>query len=379
MLSPGDPAPTFVADTSVNPQFRLDAVAGRYVVLCLFGSAGDLFAASVLAEFDARRDRFDGTHAVLLAVTVDPADRAALAAGGRSPIYVWDVDHRVSRAYEAMAADAAADPATGGTPYRPRTVVLDQALRVVAVVPFDPAWPRSAHVERVVAVLDAQPPLATLDLPAPVLMLPSVFEPAFCRRLIDYYAEHGGQPSGFMREVDGRTVPVSDPSFKRRADCEVVDPELVRAAHARLGGRVVPAIQQAFQFAANRIERHIVGCYDAADGGHFRAHRDNTTRGTAHRRFAVSVNLDADAFDGGELGFPEFGPRRFKPPTGWAVVFSCSLLHEVTPVTRGRRYAFLPFLYDDAAAAVRDRNRQFLATEADAARPQPATPAAAAV
>jgi predicted 2-oxoglutarate/Fe(II)-dependent dioxygenase YbiX len=38
-------------------------------------------------------------------------------------------------------------------------------------------------------------------------------------------------------------------------------------------------------------------------------------------------------------------------------VFSCSLLHAVSRVTRGRRYAFLPFLYDEAAAAVRDANR----------------------
>ncbi|MNC94591.1 hypothetical protein D3C83_114830 [compost metagenome] len=35
------------------------------------------------------------------------------------------------------------------------------------------------------------------------------------------------------------------------------------------------------------------------------------------------------------------------------MVFSCSLMHEALPVTRGRRYAFLPFLYDQAAAEVR--------------------------
>jgi hypothetical protein len=41
-------------------------------------------------------------------------------------------------------------------------------------------------------------------------------------------------------------------------------------------------------------------------------------------------------------------------------VFSCSLLHEVPRVTRGKRYAFLPFLYDDAAAALRQRNSKYL-------------------
>ena len=44
------------------------------------------------------------------------------------------------------------------------------------------------------------------------------------------------------------------------------------------------------------------------------------------------------------------------------MVFSCSLLHEATPVTGGRRFAFLPFLYDDAAAPIRRRNEHTLAS-----------------
>jgi predicted 2-oxoglutarate/Fe(II)-dependent dioxygenase YbiX len=107
------------------------------------------------------------------------------------------------------------------------------------------------------------------------------------------------------------------------------------------------------------MERYIVSCYAAEDAAHFRAHRDNTTKGTAHRRFAVSINLNDD-FDGGEVSFPEYGPRSFKPPPGGAVVFSCSLLHAVSQVTRGRRFAFLPFLYDEEAAKLREQNNQFL-------------------
>jgi predicted 2-oxoglutarate/Fe(II)-dependent dioxygenase YbiX len=41
-------------------------------------------------------------------------------------------------------------------------------------------------------------------------------------------------------------------------------------------------------------------------------------------------------------------------------VFSCSLLHEALPVTRGRRYAFLPFLYDEAAARIRQATQQYV-------------------
>jgi predicted 2-oxoglutarate/Fe(II)-dependent dioxygenase YbiX len=95
-----------------------------------------------------------------------------------------------------------------------------------------------------------------------------------------------------------------------------------------------------------------------------RGHRDNTTKGTAHRRFAVSVNLNDD-YEGGEIGFPEYGPRRFKPPVGGAVVFSCSLLHAVSRMTRGHRYAFLPFLYDEEASRLRETNNAFLGENVD--------------
>ena len=107
------------------------------------------------------------------------------------------------------------------------------------------------------------------------------------------------------------------------------------------------------------MERYIVSCYAAEDEAHFRAHRDNTTKGTAHRRFAVSINLNAD-FEGGEVSFPEYGSRSFKAPIGGAVIFPCALLHAVSKVTSGRRYAFLPFLYDEEAAKVRETNNQFL-------------------
>ena len=50
----------------------------------------------------------------------------------------------------------------------------------------------------------------------------------------------------------------------------------------------------------------------------------------------MTINLNADDYEGGDLRFPEFGPRTYRAPTGGAVVFSCSLLHEATPVTRGR-------------------------------------------
>jgi hypothetical protein len=41
-------------------------------------------------------------------------------------------------------------------------------------------------------------------------------------------------------------------------------------------------------------------------------------------------------------------------------VFSCGALHQVTPVTKGRRYAFLAFLYGEEDVKKREANNAHL-------------------
>jgi len=178
---------------------------------------------------------------------------------------------------------------------------------------------------------------------APILVLPNVFEPEFCEKLIALYEAHGGEESGFMRQVEDKTVLLHDHTHKRRRDHIIEDKDIIKEAQQRFRRSVVPELLKTYQYKATRMERYLVGCYRVEDAAHVVAHRDNTTKGTAHRRFAASVNLNSD-FDGGEISFPEYGPKGFKPSPGTAVVLSCSLLHAVSEVTRGRRYAFLPFM-----------------------------------
>jgi predicted 2-oxoglutarate/Fe(II)-dependent dioxygenase YbiX len=234
---------------------------------------------------------------------------------------------------------------------------VDPSLRILARAPID-----SPAIFEEIARLPAVPDYAGAPLNAPVLIAPRIFEPDICRRLISLYETQGGKPSGVMRDEGGRTVGVLD-KMKSRRDATVEDPELTRMIANRIRRRLVPEIQKAFQFLPTRIERYIVACYDAGEGGYFKPHRDNQTIATRHRRFAVSINLNAEEFDGGDLRFPEFGPKTYRPPTGGAVVFCCTLLHEATPVTRGRRYAFLPFLFDEAGERIRQEGRAFLVTD----------------
>lgn len=355
LIQPGEAAPWFTAPASNNPRFAFDTVAGRYVVLAFLGSSAAEGARRALDAVLANRELFTDDKVSFFGITADPRDRdegrcRQLLPGIR---YFWDTDLTVARRYGAVDPDAARG---GNLAYRKHWLVLDPFLRAIATVPFAADGSDTA---RVMALVRGLPPVdghAGCELTAPVLLLPRVLEPELCRRLIDYYEAHGGSDSGFMRDVDGKTVGIVDHGHKQRFDCGLEDPELRDATRLRIERRLVPELRRCFQYAATRIERYIVACYDAASGGHFNAHRDNTTFGTAHRRFACSINLNAEEHEGGELSFPEFGSRRYRPPTGGACVFSCTLLHRAWPVTRGKRYAFLPFLYDEEAARIRERN-----------------------
>ena len=357
----GEPAPWFHGRCTTNPQFCFDTVAGRYVVLCFYATAGDATGQHVIHEFVANRDRFDDNNACFFGISIDPLDEQLdrvreLLPGIR---YFWDFDHKISRLYGAIVRQELAPPAAVVS--RRCTLVLDERLRVLAAFHID-ADPNT-HVSRVLDFLGTLPALAAprvAPVQAPILVVPNVFEPELCRQLMDYYDVHGGRDSGFMRDVNGKTASMIDYGHKRRRDCDISDESLRRACMVRIHDRLAPEILRAYQFHATRMERYIVGCYDATESGHFRAHRDNTTLGTAHRRFAVSLHLNTGEYEGGYLRFPEFGRQLYVAPVGGAVVFSCSLLHEATPVTRGRRYVFLPFLYDDEAAQIREQNRCFL-------------------
>lgn len=354
-IGPGDPAPWFVQRSYANPEYRIDTAGGHYVVLCFFGSAADAHAQAAIAAARELRGFFDDDRGCFFGVSFDPADETEGRVANEVPgyRYFWDFDHRIGRLYGVLARELS--PGETRAPVRRKWVIIDPTLRIVEVIDFQQD---RSDIARLRSSLERLPPkgqVGGIELQAPILVLPNVFEPEFCEQLIGLYETHGGFESGFMRQVGGKTVGVHDYKHKRRKDYIIDDQQIIKRTQQIFHRRVVPMIHRAHQFTATRMERYIVSCYAAEDEAHFRAHRDNTTHGTAHRRFAVSVNLN-DAFDGGEVSFPEFGPRSYKAPAGGAVVFSCSLLHAVSKVTRGHRYAFLPFLYDDAAAEVRKAN-----------------------
>jgi peroxiredoxin/predicted 2-oxoglutarate/Fe(II)-dependent dioxygenase YbiX len=349
-LTPGEPAPWFTCQSGKRERFVFDTVAGRYIVLAFLGSASDPRAKTMLSALRAGRDRFDDRNLSFFGVSVDPSDKSRQEMETSLPgiRFFWDFDQAISSKYGVLDKDNA---------YHLMTFVLDPALRVIRTF-------RNSgrdHVRDLFSFLDTLPPVAPPAMSiqqAPVLVVPRVFEDAFCTKLIDYYTRNGGEDLGFVRDVDGMTMRICDPAHKKRGDRPIEDAVLVHQCMQRIRDRLAPEIHKAFQVRVTAIERYVIACYEP--GGHFRAHRDNTTRGTAHRQFAVSLFLNTTDYRGGFLRFPEYGSSLYSAPRGGAVVFSCSLLHEATPVTHGSRYMFLPFLYDDASREVRDANLQFV-------------------
>lgn len=233
----------------------------------------------------------------------------------------------------------------------PAVICVDAAGRVAAVLPQPTLEQVSAFAER----LYSATPVAVVRAQAPVLLLERVVEANLSRALIDYWQGRDKIVNAVDVAAAGGNVASAD--HKRRQDVQVDDPALLARVRTGLIRRLSPLILQAFHTTINVMEAPVVGCYDEASGGWFRRHRDNNSPMTANRQFAVSVNLNGDdEYDGGEVRFPEFGRELYRPTAGGALVFSCSLLHEVVPVTRGRRIGLFTFMSTrgrDPALAVR--------------------------
>lgn len=333
-LTVGDPTPWFVAPVEGIPRFNFSSLAGRWVGLVF---APDGATAERLAQSIAQLPALEESNVCLFGVTT-----AAIGSVTLGPRWFFDASGGLTKLYGVTGL---------------AWLILDPMLRVCDQGPLD-------DIEVLVKRLAGLAPADThagVELNAPVLILPRVFESAFCRELMAIYRNQGGIESGFMREIDGKTVLVNDARHKQRKDALLDDEAQQAAIRDRIGRRLLPEIRKAFQYNATRIERYLVARY-VAGAGWFGPHRDNTTQGTAHRKFAVTINLNTDEYDGGDLRFPEFGNRRYRAPTGGAAVFSCSLLHEALPVTRGERFACLPFLYDEAGAELRTQTAHLIDT-----------------
>jgi hypothetical protein len=318
----------------------LHSLAGRHFLVCCFGSRQFGPGRVALDALRRHSSLFDDEKLSFLGVSVNPKEMIENATQGGIH-YSLDKEGLLSR--QCGAAPMESVPV--GMHYRVTWTVVDPTLHVVA---HYHTGTDIADCEAVFAFVKELPDLerfGKVEIPAPILVLPRVFEPEFCEKLIELYESGTSRDSGFMLD----NVEIFNASFKRRRDYAIEDEDIRQTISACISRCVNPEIRKLFFMKITRMERFLVGCYAAEDDAHFRPHRDNGQAVTAHRRYAVSVALNED-FEGGELMFPEYNRRLHKVPKGWCIVFPCGILHAVARVTKGRRYAFLPFLFDEEAA-----------------------------
>ena len=330
-LGTGDRIPDFERVDQRDQLFRLyQDCCGRSVVLAVIPDEESL----------SRRVLSDLRYASGL-----PGQPAMLALIPES-INAADLSKSLSLDYPLLKDNGEVSSYVAGTPRTtPSVFALDANLRLLARLRPDPGW--VANLRQTLA--NAQP-AATRDVAsaAPVLFIPRVFPRDHCADLMAFFEEGGSTVSGVLHGSGDDVEIVADPATKIRREKVLQKSALLDRVEALIARRVLPEIDRAFQFRVTRYEGFKVVRYEASEGGHFAVHRDNDGPDTAHRRFALTINLNAERHRGGELRFPEFGTDRYQPPTGGAIVFSCHLAHGVMPVTAGSRYALISFFYSDA-------------------------------
>ena len=319
-LAPGERAPDFALPTLDGGQARFYALAGGQPTALVYSDTPD--------------GALEDTRALLRGgLTVCRVSRSRDVSGVDGVPTLVDEGGNVGQALRAPA---------GTTVF-----ALDPALRVLQALPTGPEL--ASQVRAALQTPDPRDEIVVTSQ-APIMLLPRALPPQVCAELVQLWETGGHDETGVERSADGRRGDSLVAEAKRRRDHVVDDQQTLRRLTHTVGRRILPEVRHAFAYRADRFEGFKIACYDAERQGHFSAHRDNLSPTTAHRRFALSINLN-DGYGGGELRFPEYGAQRYRPPAGAALVFSCSLLHEVLPVTEGERFVLLSFLYAGDRAA----------------------------
>ncbi|MEN7343344.1 MAG: 2OG-Fe(II) oxygenase [Pseudomonadota bacterium] len=184
---------------------------------------------------------------------------------------------------------------------------------------------------------------------APILAVPNVLTPSECASMIEAFENNSTFTVRPPKPEELRgdfKIPVYEHNRQDRVDCIIRDQRMLQFLDERIFGRVVPMVKKAFAFDVTRREDLHIARYVGERGGNQMGHRDNVSAPTAHRRFALSMNLNDD-YEGGDVVFQEFDDRGYKSPAGTAVIFSSSLLHEVRETTSGTRYTLISHFFNE--------------------------------
>jgi peroxiredoxin len=346
LIDAGDAAPFVRALDHDNKPTASDAdlTSGKPVLLLFCPALEDEALAAGLQAFARARDRLAKLQASVFVIS-----RAGVEANAAAR-------QRLSLRF-AVLADAKAEifKGYGVDPY-PATpmltlFILDAGHRVARVL--DRMEPATLIAEALAGLerLAAERPVTRLKSHPPVLVLPRMLSPVDCdflaavwSRRVPEYGTDGFTNAGSRTESGDYKV-VHDGTYGKAVEYIVQEEGLQRFIDGRLRRRLLPEVRKCFQATGLKREGYRIAGYEARAGGFLNPHRDNSIPANVHRRFTMTVNLNAGAYDGGELRFREYGEELYAVERGTAIVWSASLLHEVLPVTKGRRLVLGVHMY----------------------------------
>lgn len=336
-LEIGDPAAPFILPDPSGTQWSpLDNdIAGKPLLLLFQAPASGQSAAAFLDDlrpFVAAHDEFRSLGCSLFGLSRTEIAGDILAPESK-PMFPLLTDHKgdVFRAYGM-------DRITG------TVAVLLNANMKIAYIAGGAVPPAPGRILELLRQIQRSRPPVPLSAHPPVLLVPGALSGADCGALTQLWhqmdQEHGAVGHS---DVDPKCVNFLH-EYGRVKQYLIEDPRLQQALDAKLARRLMPEISKAFDTRAPQREIYALSCYDSSDGGMLKPHRDCASQETQHRRFTLSVALN-DTFQGGALRFREYGEQTYNLPVGTAIVFSAAILHEVLPITAGRRFALVTHLY----------------------------------
>ena len=333
-LTIGDRAPDFVLPGPDDKFYQFyERTRGRPQILFFYpGKNSDAW--SQVENFVKHFEEFERLGVDIFGVNLDPPKNNKKL---KLPFFIWsDINQKITEHYLRAA---------GLTQEQKQTInifLLDANQRVLEVkLGLEESLPKI--ILEFYGQLPPHQEARLMSANAPVLLLPNLLDQRMCKDLITLWKEGEHEESKVTSVVGNREVTRKHIKVKKRRDFRVMDPGLQKTLQQTIGRRIAPELEKVFHFEGFRFDRFVVVCYDSKRGDYFRVHRDNLSPTTADRAFALTLNLNVDEYEGGELVFPEYGPHKYQPKSGGGIVFSCSLLHEALPVIKGRRFALLTF------------------------------------
>ena len=302
----GDRVPDFVLpDPKGELRFFYEGVTGSPVVLVLAANTARQDQWDEIKGFAALAPALHEAGADLMIVSNDGTESLAIVSQVIPEHVRWLAD--IKGVVNIGLRAGALFPFTGVVCF-----VLDGNQRIVAV-----RGPEPGQAEWALAALKARTrePAHSLSLTAPVLLLPGILDSEDCGRLLNLISR-ADPASGFVL---------------------VEQPDLVAQIGKTLLRRIGPEVEKAFAFDDFAIETIALRWSEGSLSGASDYRRDITDPAVQGRSFSLILDLASEAYEGGDIRFPEYGSHSYRPGTGGGLIYSGTLLGELRPVSTGRR------------------------------------------